>query len=252
MTRRVLIVPAAGLGSRLLSPLPKLLVPVAGTPMIDRLFDLYAGPAPRTVIVCNPASRPQVEAHVRLRPEVGVAVQPEPTGMLDAITIGIAAAKPFEPRSVWITWCDQVGVHPRTLENLAERCERSPEAPLIMPTVRRADPYIHLERDPTGRIVRVLHRREGDAMPEHGESDMGVFALSAEAAFELLPAYAREVVAGAGTGERNFLPFIPWVARRAGVITFPSEEPEEAIGVNTPEELRTVEAYLRRRDEARR
>ena len=104
MTRRVLIVPAAGLGSRLQSPLPTLLVPVAGTPMIDRLFDLYAGHAPRTVIVCNPASRPQVEAHVRRRPDVGVAVQPEPTGMLDAITIGIAAAKLFEPRSVWITW----------------------------------------------------------------------------------------------------------------------------------------------------
>jgi bifunctional N-acetylglucosamine-1-phosphate-uridyltransferase/glucosamine-1-phosphate-acetyltransferase GlmU-like protein len=247
MSRRVLIVPAAGLGSRLLSPLPKLLVPVAGTPMIDRLFDLYASLVRRTIIVCNPASRAQVEAHVRQRQNVGVAVQTEPTGMLDAITIGIGAAKPFEPRSVWITWCDQVGVHPRTLENLAGHCERSPDAPLIMPTVRRADPYIHLERDPTGRILRVLHRREGDTMPDHGESDMGVFALSAAAAFELLPAYAREVVSGAGTGERNFLPFIPWVARRGGVITFPSEEPEEAIGVNTPEELRTVEAYLQRR-----
>ena len=52
---------------------------------------------------------------------------------------------------------------------------------------------------------------------------------------------------GAGAGERNFLPFIPWVAQRRPVI-IPSEDPEEAIGVNTPEELRAVEAYLQRRD----
>ena len=83
-----------------------------------------------------------------------------------------------------------------------------------MPTVRKADPYIHLERDGAGRISRVLHRREGDVMPQIGESDMGLFALSAEACFHLLPQFASEVVTGAGTGERNFLPFIPWVAQR--------------------------------------
>jgi len=98
----------------------------------------------------------------------------------------------------------------------------------------------------------VLHRREGDDMPARGESDMGLFALSADACFGMLPRYAKEVVAGAGTGERNFLPFIPWVARRGEVITFPSEDPEEAIGVNTPEELSAVEAYLQRRDGAAR
>jgi bifunctional N-acetylglucosamine-1-phosphate-uridyltransferase/glucosamine-1-phosphate-acetyltransferase GlmU-like protein len=116
-----------------------------------------------------------------------------------------------------------------------------------MPTVTKADPYIHLERDSSGRISRVLHRREGDTMPAIGESDMGLFALSAEACFHLLPQFAAEVETGTGTGERNFLPFIPWVAQRRPVITFPSEHPEEAIGVNTPEELRAVEAYLKRR-----
>lgn len=87
-------------------------------------------------------------------------------------------------------------------------------------------------------------------MPETGESDMGLFALSPDACFTLLPQYAREVATGARTGERNFLPFIPWVASRGGVVTFPSEDPEEAIGVNTPEELQVVEAYLHRRDGA--
>ena len=247
MTRHVLIVPAAGLGTRLHSPLPKLLVPVGGIPMIDRLLQLYSDRISRTIVVVHPAARAAVEDHLRQHRNVDVAVQDKPTGMLDAITIGVAAIPPDSADSVWITWCDQVGVHPLTVARLAQYADESPAAPLIMPTVRKADPYIHLERDGAGRISRVLHRREGDAMPHTGESDMGLFGLSGEACFQLLPLFANEVLTGAGTGERNFLPFIPWVAQRGQVITFASEDPEEAIGVNTPEELRAVEAYLQRR-----
>src|SRR4029453_2614665 len=101
----------------------------------------------------------------------------------------------------------------------AAHADRSPATPLIMPTVTKADPYIHFARDGAGRISRVLHRREGDGMPEIGESDMGLFALSAEACFHLLPQFANQGVTGAGTGERNFLPFIPWLAQRRQVIT---------------------------------
>lgn len=247
MKRRVLIIPAAGLGTRLHSPLPKLLVPVGGMPMIDRLQQLYADRIGRTIIVTNPSERPLVEEHVGRRTDVDVVVQERPTGMLDAIMIGAAALAADSADSVWVTWCDQVGVHPETVARLAQHGDESPTAPLIMPTVRKAIPYIHLERDGEGRISRVLHRREGDAMPEIGESDMGLFALSAEACFRLLPQFASEIVTGAGTGERNFLPFIPWVAQRRPVVTFPSEDPEEAIGVNTPEDLHAVEAYLQRR-----
>jgi len=247
MTRRVLIVPAAGLGTRLHSPLPKLLVPVGGIPMIDRLLQLYSDWIRRTIVVTNPAAQPIVEDHLKHRSNVDVVVQEKPTGMLDAITIGAAGISADSADSIWITWCDQVGVHPLTVARLARRGEESPAAPLIMPTVRQPSPYIHFERESSGRISRVLHRREGDAMPETGESDMGLFALSAEACFQMLPQFASEVVTGAGTGERNFLPFIPWVAQTRQVITFPSEHPEEAIGVNTPEELRAVEAYLERR-----
>jgi bifunctional UDP-N-acetylglucosamine pyrophosphorylase/glucosamine-1-phosphate N-acetyltransferase len=252
MTTRVLIVPAAGLGTRLRSPLPKLLVPVAGVPMIDRLLDLYAGTIDRTIVVSNPDSRGPVEEHLRRRRDVEVVVQERPTGMLDAVSIGAAAAGGHDPRTVWVTWCDQVGVHPRTVARLARQGDASPATPLIMPTVVKTEPYIHLARDHEGRISRVLHRREGDDMPDTGESDMGLFALSAEACFTLLPRYANEVVAGAGTGERKFLPLIPWVAPHGEVVTFPSEDPEEAIGVNTPEELQAVEAYLQRRAGAHR
>src|ERR1044072_638042 len=52
---RVLIVPAAGAGSRLGGALPKILVPVAGRPMIDHLVTLYRPFAETIVVVAHPS-----------------------------------------------------------------------------------------------------------------------------------------------------------------------------------------------------
>jgi hypothetical protein len=140
-----------------------------------------------------------------------------------------------------------VAVHPVTVERLATLCTQQPSTPLIFPTVARDAPYVHLERDANGRITRILHRREGDAMPAHGESEMGVFSLSRAAYLERLWEFAAAPETGTRTGERNFLPFIPWMAARGEVVTFPCVDPMEAVGVNTPDELRAVEEYLSRR-----
>jgi bifunctional UDP-N-acetylglucosamine pyrophosphorylase/glucosamine-1-phosphate N-acetyltransferase len=233
---RLLIVPAAGLGSRLGAGVPKLLVPVAGVPMIDRILDLYADRITRVVIVVNPAFAADVRRHLgsRSRPvTIDCVEQPAPTGMLDAILLGAPSVARSVPVSIWITWCDQVAVHGLTIEKLSKRTTYAPYPAIVMPTVIREHPYIHLDRDRSGRITRVLHRREGDRMPQTGESDIGVFALSPFAYNELLPEYAREVEVGGATGERNFLPFIPWVAREHDVATFPCTDPMEAVGYTT-------------------
>jgi bifunctional UDP-N-acetylglucosamine pyrophosphorylase/glucosamine-1-phosphate N-acetyltransferase len=246
---RLLIVPAAGLGSRLGASVPKLLVPVAGVPMIDRILDLYSDRVSRVVVVVNPAFAADVRQHLAAqsrRVTIDCVEQPAPTGMLDAILLAAPSVAKEVPVSIWITWCDQVAVHGSTIEQLSRRTTYAPYPAIVMPTVVRERPYIHFDRDKSGRIVRVLHRREGDAMPRTGESDIGVFALSPLAYNELLPKYARDVEIGGATGERNFLPFIPWVAREHDVATFPCGDPIEAVGVNTPEDLKQVEEYLRR------
>ena len=84
-------------------------------------------------------------------------------------------------------------------------------------------------------------------MPEQGESDMGLFAMPGRTFEHDLQDYAREVPPGAATGERNFLPFVPWLAQRKHVTTFACTDPMEAIGINTPDELRQVEDWLRSR-----
>jgi bifunctional N-acetylglucosamine-1-phosphate-uridyltransferase/glucosamine-1-phosphate-acetyltransferase GlmU-like protein len=215
--------------------------------MIDRVIDLYRDYMAATVVIVAPAAADAVGKHVRGAP-VDLAVQESPTGMLDAILLARAQVAASAAARVWVTWCDQVAIHPRTVARLAELSGAPPDAALVMPTVRRPAPYIHFARDGDGRIVRVLQRREGDAMPATGESDAGLFSLSREAYLDALPEFAATIRSGTGTGERNFLPFIPWVARRSHVVTFDCVDSMEAIGVNTPEELRLVERYLAKRE----
>ena len=241
---RLLIVPAAGLGSRLGGGVPKLLAPVNGRPMLEHLLDMYAG-VNRVAVVVHPTAAAAVRQ--RLGAAADVFVQEQPTGMLDAILLARPAVAAHQPRRVLITWCDQVAIHPRTIARLIEAAAPPADPPLVLPTCTQPDPYIHFERDGHGVIRRVLHRREGDAMPAAGESDAGLFDLSRRAFLEWLPEYARSVDPGSGTGERNFLPFIPWAAARAPVTTFPCLDPEEAIGVNTPHDLARVERYLKGR-----
>jgi bifunctional N-acetylglucosamine-1-phosphate-uridyltransferase/glucosamine-1-phosphate-acetyltransferase GlmU-like protein len=178
------------------------------------------------------------------------AVQPSPTGMLDAILLARDALADNPPDRTWITWCDQIAIQPDTVRRLREASTATHElgaaAPaLVMPTATRRDPYIHLARDPDGRIVRVLHRREGDAMPTAGETDAGLFSLSRAAYFDFLPQFAAAALPdGAATRERNFLPFIPWLQARAEVRTFPCVSWIESVGVNTLEDVALVAPHL--------
>lgn len=212
--------------------------------MVDWIIDLYRRHVDRIILVVNPVFVTGARARDTGGVPLDVVVQPAPTGMLDAVLLAGAQMRPAGIGHVWVTWCDQVGVRPETVERLATASDDHPEAPVVMPTISRRDPYIHLERDAGGRISRVLHRREGDTMPDIGEGDAGLFSFSGDAFFRRLPEYAAQVARGASTGERNLLPFIPWVARTGDVITFPCIEEFESMGINTPEELRAMEAHL--------
>jgi bifunctional UDP-N-acetylglucosamine pyrophosphorylase/glucosamine-1-phosphate N-acetyltransferase len=248
----VLIIPAAGAGTRLQSPIPKALTHVNGKAMIDHLFRLYHHVARRFVLVVHPLHESAVREHCNtVAPDLDIeyAKQAEPTGMLDAILACADAVRVSVPDRIWVTWCDQIGVHPDTIATLAHLSQTHSQASLIFPTARQLDPYIHLDRDSDGRIISIRQRREGDAMPPTGESDMGLFSLSPEAYFTWLPRFGTETQRAATTGERNFLPFVPWLARQGHrVVTFPCTNEMEAIGINTPHDLQRLERYLVERE----
>ena len=114
------------------------------------------------------------------------------------------------------------------------------------PTVFRQNPYIHFDRGADGRISGLRQAREGDPMPEEGESDTGFFCFETQTARDLLAALRREPEQqGSSTGEFNFLPVIPLAAHRGLDILTPAlMTPGETVGINSAADAVATEVFL--------
>ncbi|MBF0143287.1 MAG: NTP transferase domain-containing protein [Magnetococcales bacterium] len=242
------VIPAAGRGSRLGSAAPKLLYPLLGRPILDWLLDAVRPSCRRLVFVLAPAQvdvvRPLLER--RLGGEVAVVLQESPLGMGDAVRL--AAPRVTTPHTL-VVWGDQATLRATTVAACAAWHERRPGAALTLPTVLREEPYIHLERDREGRLLRVLQAREGEIHQAVGENDCGLFLFRTALLFSLLEAARVEGGAtGAGTREFNLLQVLPRFETGPGAVgTVRIEDVEETQGVNTPQDACLVEGILRRR-----
>lgn len=235
------LIPAAGRGSRLGFEQPKILFPIAGATILEWLLDLLKPLSARFVLVLSPTgAAPVEEAAARLAPgRVAIAVQPEPRGMADAIRCGLAQVA---TRHTLIVWGDQVALRPDSLEFLMRLHQGVAQPAAVCPTLWRDRPYIHFERSESGCVVRILQAREGDRMPERGESDSGVFLFRTEALRLYLPRLleSKESI-GNKTGELNFLPIFPMLD---SLITAPIMTEAESVGVNSPADAAYLEQQL--------
>lgn len=241
------VIPAAGRGSRLGFEKPKILFPLAGRTILDWLLDLFEGHIGSFVLVLSPSGRPFVEPELekRLGSRFKIAIQEVPTGMGDAVEIGLNAVQ--TPHTA-VVWGDQVAIRPESVEAML-RLHSGPIAPAITcPTVWRDNPYIHFPRNSEGRLQAVLQAREGDSMPVHGESDTGFFCFDTARLRRLLAETRDEPERlGAKTREFNLLPVIPLASRRGETVLTPLLMTlEETVGVNTPADAAYLEGVLGR------
>ncbi len=238
------LIPAAGRGSRLGFDHPKILFPVAGASILEWLVALLRPLCGRFVLVLSPSGAAPVEAAAsRLLPgRCAIAVQPEPRGMADAVRCGLPQV---ETGHTLIVWGDQVALRPASLQFVMRLHQGIAQPPAVCPTLWRDRPYIHFERGESGRLVRILQAREGDRMPERGESDSGVFIFRTETLRQYLPRLlASAECSGSQTGELNFLPIFPMLD---GLITAPIMTEAESVGVNSPADAAYLERQLRAR-----
>jgi bifunctional N-acetylglucosamine-1-phosphate-uridyltransferase/glucosamine-1-phosphate-acetyltransferase GlmU-like protein len=240
------LIPAAGRGTRLGFDRPKILFPIAGATILERLVKLLEPRCARFVFVLSPEGAAQVEEVTAqiLAGRYAIALQAEPCGMADAIHCGIRLV---ETRHTLIVWGDQVALRPASLDFSMRVHQGIAQPAATCPTLWRDQPYIHFERDGDGRVIRILQAREGDPMPEHGESDSGVFLFRSEALRRYLPCLLEsEDCMGKETRELNFLPIFPILDREPGrLITLPIMTEAESVGVNSPADAKFLEQQLR-------
>ena len=238
------VVLAAGKGTRMKSARAKVLHPALGVPMLEHVVRALqaAGAAPVTVVVGHQAEA--VEAAFAGRGLEFVRQDP-PLGTGHALQV--AGPRLGRGRgTVVVVNGDLPLLRPETLTALLEAHAKSGAAATLL-TVALDDPgaYGRVLRDADGSVRAIVEAK--DATPEERavrEINAGLYAFEREA---LLPALERLKPQNA-QGE-YYLTDVVALLREAGarVGAVAAEDPGEALGVNTVEELAETARLLRLR-----
>ncbi len=244
MTAPVVVIIAAGQGTRMRSETPKLLHPLCGQPMIAWPVAAAKASGAASVVVVDAPARPLADV---LPVDVTVAVQHEPLGTADAVKA--AAGSIGAGDTVIVLHGDAPLITGETLAALASAHERSGAA-ATMATAVLDDPtgYGRVVRAPDGTVEKVVEtKRPGDAteLELHiREVNTGVFAFEGGALLAALD----EVGTGNAQGE-YYLPDVLPVLRRheRTVVAFEVDDPAITHGVNDRVGLAGVTALAQRR-----
>ena len=239
------IIPAAGIGSRLGFNRPKILYPILGRPILDWLIDSISPVASNFVFILSPNGSIEVEPLLkkRLQDRYKIVIQEEPTGMGDAILLSETYVK--TPNAL-IIWGDQATIKTKTIQVCVDQHQKRKNATLTIPTILRSNPYIDIIRNKNGIITDVYQAREGEIENEIGENDCGIFFFKTSVLFEVLK-NARQGMTGIGalTSEFNLLPILPKFELGEGsVFTVRISDISETYGINTKEDALLVEKLI--------
>ena len=238
MTRRAAVILAAGQGTRMKSPTPKVLHRVGGRTMLDRAIDAAQELGCERIVVVVGVHSPAVGAHVKARlGEGSIAVQDPPLGTGHAVLAAREALKDFSG-DVVVTFADCPLLSAATIEPLFDLHDTG--AGVAVLGFEAADPgaYGRLILGEDGVLHRIVEAKDAtDAERKVRCCNSGVIAADAKVLFELLAQ-----VGNANANGEYYLPDVVGLAVARGLTASATFAPEEAVmGVNSQAELAAAE-----------
>jgi bifunctional UDP-N-acetylglucosamine pyrophosphorylase/glucosamine-1-phosphate N-acetyltransferase len=233
------VIPAAGRGSRLGLSGPKLLAPIRGDETVWTILSRkLKGLVDHIHVILSPSGFAAMRSALEGSGDgltTSLSVQPQPTGMGDAIFCGHHVWSHAE--TILIVWGDQVHVSRETIRRALGLHAGSPRC-LVLALVALSHPYVEYRFDDAKRLIAVLQSREGDECLPGSLGDVGTFVLSAQHLASVWSEYRQQQCPGARTAEINFLPFLVFLAQRGWEVKrLRVDDPLEARGINTAEDL---------------
>jgi bifunctional UDP-N-acetylglucosamine pyrophosphorylase/glucosamine-1-phosphate N-acetyltransferase len=238
------IILAAGKSTRMNSDLPKVLHPVCGKPMLTYALDACQGAGIQRLLVVVGHQRQLVQAAFGDRPVTWVH-QEQQLGTGHAVLMCEQELGGFEGDVVVLAG-DMPLVRPETIRDL-HRTHRAGGAVLTLGTTQLDDPkgYGRILRDEAGRLTGIVE--DVACTPQQREIkevNPSYYCFDARLLLHTL----RRVRPSGAKGEYYITDAVHiLVGEGLTCLTRPGLAPEEALGVNSQEDLARVEEVMRRR-----
>lgn len=247
MTPRAAVIMAAGQGTRMKSPIPKVLHKVGGRAILDRVIDTVEAAGCERIVVVVGDHSPGVRALVEARlGKDAVAVQDPPLGTGHAVLAARDALAGFEGDLLVLNG-DCPLLEPRDLEPLFRL--RADGVALAMLAFEPADPLLYgrVLRGADGHVIRIVEPKE--ATPEELAvkiCNAGMMAADAGRMFSWLSKVTNDNAKG-----EYYLTDIVRIAVAEEALVKASIAPESAVmGTDTPLQLSQAEAIFQQRRRA--
>jgi UDP-N-acetylglucosamine diphosphorylase/glucosamine-1-phosphate N-acetyltransferase len=243
MNRKIAIVMAAGMGTRMKSDLPKVLVPVAGRPMVEYVLDALAAAGVDRVIVVVGYRGDDVRCALADRRGLEFVYQAEQLGTGHALMVCREAIDGHDG-PVLVLAGDSPMMRAESLAALLDDYDRRPAA-CILGTTHKEDPtgLGRVVRDENGGFLAIVEEKDAtDAQRRVTEVNMSYYVFRCRDLLEALEQIRPNNVQG-----EYYITDCPGVMKAAGkdVRALDVLQPCEAMGINTAAELAAVEAALR-------
>ena len=236
------VILAAGKGTRMKSELPKVLHPVNGVPLLDRVMKSAAGLTPASEVIVLGHKSEVVERHAGAAPGRAFVIQEPQLGTGHAL----AQALPFLANAqgdVLLLYGDVPLLSKKTMEELLAR-HRETGAALTVLTAKVDRPYGYgriVRQD--GELVRIVEERDATAGERAiDEINAGIYVMA------LAPlAAAVATLAPQNAQGEYYLTDLVSIYRRRGlrVSTLMLSSADEIRGVNSRRDLAEVSAIVR-------
>lgn len=240
---------AAGKGTRMRNPLPKVLHPLAGQPLIEHVLDLAGALEPERTIVVLAREMEAVAKVVGKR-------TPAPTLTLQEPQLGTGhalwSARNSLPATgtVLVLFGDTPLLRAETLRRLIAAREQADAAVAVL-GMRPAEPqgYGRLRLSEDGHLLEIVEERHAEPSLLQAESlcNSGVMAFAANRLQELLDLLPRRPE----SGEHYLTDAVGLAVARGWPCVAIEAAAEEGVGVNSQAQLAEAGAVLQRRLRAR-
>ncbi|MFC1637427.1 NTP transferase domain-containing protein [Candidatus Margulisiibacteriota bacterium] len=241
MKHLAVIILAAGRGVRMKSDLPKVFHEILGEPMLSYVLGTVRELAPQQTYVVVGHKRDLIMDYYKDWP-LKFVVQEEQLGTGHAVM----QAKPFLEDftgTVLVLAGDVPLLSRTTLKGLVDfHLKHKAAATDLTAVLADAGNYGRVVRSETGEILKIVEKK--DASPQElkiREINTGTFCFEKEALFTALAEMRPE-----NAQKEYYLTDSIDILRRKGlpVYAFPAPDPSETLGINTKEELVSVEKLL--------